>query len=215
MIPYKIPKGSLYKNKTNKWLRPILQYILPEYIKKYFKLRQFNIKVLGYFRGDVLYKDATEDKSKDLIFLVMDTRGRLVKGLKKPQYENTVKAKRDFNLLLREIRKSRYAYCDYPCSLKNKELHIIVFKIKGWEKSFEAFDEGKYTDIFTKSELFKLRFTNAKEIHWIVNKDPRAKEIFENSIREKFGVIKDRNIPNTEQYEIPPLKKEEILNFKK
>lgn len=207
MKPENLNKGDLYQNQTFKWLRPILSYVLPEYLKKYMKLSDYNIKVLGYFRGDFLYEDATLDDSKDLMFVVFDVNGKIV-GKK---YKSTKIGKEHFYEFLEQVRKSKYGYCDYPCKFENRDIHIVVFKLNGWDQSFINFDNGKYSKIFTKTEFSKLTFTNKQEIHWIINKKEEAKKLFKKKLEERFGT---KVLPDTTEYEIKPLTKEEWLNEK-
>lgn len=210
MRPEKLQKGEMYKNLTYKWLRPILSHALPEYIKKYMIRAEYNIKVLGYFRSDVQYFDATEDNNKDLIFVVYDVKGKYFSNAKK--YKSISLGKQHFNEMLEEIRKSRYGYCDYPVRLNNKDMHVVVFQLEGWGEGMERFDKGEFSTIYQKQDLRRLKFESPQEIYWIVNKTEEAKELFAKKIQAKFNT---NVMPETTEYEISPLKAEEWLNEEK
>lgn len=208
MLVEKLKKGERYKNQTDKWLRPILAHVLPDYLKKYFRLADYNLSVLGYFRGDVLYQDATLDDAKSLIFIVLDIKGLWFE--KTQRYKDEVKGESDFYRFLTELRKSRFAYCDYSSSFNNRKIHICVFNLEGWEQAFENFDKGKYSHCFSESEIAKLKFDNNREILWIARKTEDAKRLFEEKLRQRFGTsqLPDGDI----EYEIAPIRKEEWLN---
>lgn len=211
MLTENLKKGERVGNQTDKWLRPILAYVLPDYLKKYLRLSDYNLQVLGYFRGDVLYTDATLDENKSLIFVVFDVNGRFID--KTNAYKNKSQGNLDFYEFLDALRKSKFAYCDYPSRFDNRKIHICVFNLQGWDLAFESFDKGKYSHMFSDSELIKLKFDNPKEIKWIITKSEEARKLFQEKLYSKFGTTQ---MPDTDaEYEISPIKKEEWLNQEK
>lgn len=210
----RITNGELIENKTRKYLALILRdkSEWPDYLRNYL-INNY----VGFFRGDVEFNNATGNKNQNLLFVVVDINGEWVPQL--GRYKSIAKGRRDYKNFLLQWRQKKtggYKVWDYVINdLHKSNHHVFVLDISNFRKTVEAFDEGKYSEMFNDAELRKLGVTKTKNgqlssLYATFKKLPEAKSLFQKRIEKEFGVIiSDDNIS---ELDIPPIRKQEYLN---
>jgi len=218
-------KGQVYNNRSKKYLGSIL-YDCPSWIKSYI-LKTTHKGTLancnGFFLGDLEYRSATKDTHKYLLFIVTDINGEYNET--KCIYKNISSGRNDFRSFLKEFRKNKkYGHWDYVFGdLYHSHRHVFVFDMSQWSKSFDAFEEGKYSKMFTQDELKRIGITKVRggkinEIWQTFTGDISAKEIFKKRIQKEFGtILKDDDVAtmDTKELDIKYFPQQEILHYTK
>ena len=216
-------EGEIHFNRSLKYLHHCLKDC-PKWLTDY--LLKLNAKkeyanIVGFFRGDLEYSDATGDKNNHLLFVLVDINGEYVEKLNK--YKSIELGRRDFKTFLKEFRKNhKWGYYDYVFGdLYHSHRHVFVINLGNWSKSIEMFDEGKYSQMFTDEELKRLGITktiggNPNHLYLTFKADKTAKSLFQTRIRNEFGtVLSEKDMEDVTELDIKFLPQDEILNYKK
>lgn len=215
-------RGEVYSNRTIRYLGHIMTGS-PAWIKKY--ILKPNpagelANVTGFFRGDIEYTEATGDNYDYLLFVLVDINGEYVKRTQ--QYKSIEAGRREFKQFLTDFRSNKkHSHYDYVFGdLNSSHRHVFVFDVGTWAKSVDAFDAGKYSEMFNDEELKQLGIhkTYKGEINtiWQTFKgDKKAKNLFIKRIEKEFGtLLKDSDIADVKELDIPIIKNQEYLNCK-
>ena len=96
--------------------------------------------------------------------------------------------------LLRIVKKDKYFEDCYPLSLVDTKTQLLVFKIpRTLRKSYDRFLEGKFSEMYTTSQLMKFRIEPFEDgannaLHAVLTKNPEYKEVFEERLFKYFDV---------------------------
>lgn len=209
-----IQSGKLYVNRTWEYLYPCLKFYgeeLTDKLKKLFKL------AVGI--DDKLYKSTYS------IYILFDVSSC------ESINQNILNYRSNFTSFLEWVRKKDYYVTDYVYDLSGcSEKHMVVLKIpKIYNKSFEYFLQGKYSQMYSKeaidfifSDITLENKTVQNKINkqfmyrrLILTKDKRYLPFFVKRINEDFDV--DMPISDFEgrdiEFEYPIVSKQEIFNF--
>jgi hypothetical protein len=210
--------GEGVSNKTRAYLAYVLRDrdYFPDFIRNYL-LNNF----VAFFRGDILFDKATGNTNTNLLFVVVDINGSWNDKLQK--YHSVERGRKqfyDFMKLWNEKNINTYKVWDYVVEdLHLSHYHVFVLDISPFENTIAEFDKGNYSKMFTDEELKKYNITKIKNgkpsiLYATLKKLPEAKEVFKNRIKKEFGTILTEDI-DVEEYDIPPFKRNEIMNYEK
>ena len=210
-------------NRTNKYVYPAINMFGKTFLKELNALTDYTSSyptghsILYTGIGDVLYYRTKNFKFESLLFMVIDTRGCFneTKGI----YINPVKGLERFKSFLKYVRTIKHYKTDYWFG---KHQHCIVFNLSHVMNGYNNFIQSRYSQIWTAEELDKIhikpnrnigghKYINA--IHAVLTKsEDVGKEYLKTKVYEAFNtdVIPD----NPEEYDIPWIIQEEILNTK-
>jgi hypothetical protein len=157
------------------------------------------------------------------MFILVDINGQwdTVKG----KYVNIYLAREKFNKFTKEFRSKKKAFhWDYPYGNPyTSGLHVFVFDmqaygvpVKDWSKSLDKFDEGLYSQMFTKEELSKFTGVNKTGNIWKTLIGEKDKNVLKERIKQQFGtILKDVDVEHLTEIDIKPIRRFEVLNFDK
>lgn len=213
-----IESGTYINNKTRRYLAYILRDkdYFPDFLRNYL----LN-SCVAFFRGDVLFDNATMNKNKYLLFVVVDINGSWNNKLNK--YHSIDKGRKQYYNFL-ELWNTKnygtYKVWDYVLDeLHKSHYHVFVLDISPFEKIVDKFDKGRYSMMFSDEELKKYNITKVKNgtpsiLYATLKKLPEAKSIFKKRVEKEFGVVLKEDI-EVEEYDIIPFKIDEIMNYEK
>jgi hypothetical protein len=188
----KIQLGSVYTNKTKK-------YLLPTLIKygETFESKFTNLFKLAIGIGDFTLMDmgiAIEHS----IFILIDTKFSRVK----------------FKEIMNWMKCQGYYQFDYPFDdVHPGHLHMLVIKIpERYESTSKEFQKGKYSKMYEFKDLNDL-FGKRQEDLDVFNKDPQMLIKFVDKINEMFKTNVSYNGWEGE-IELPLKSEEEYFNMK-
>jgi hypothetical protein len=223
-------KGECFSNRTRSYLSNIIDSTLtPNWIRSYIteaKRTKDGWKLcntVGFFRNDLEFQDTFPDLHKHLMFILVDINGEWddIKG----KYKNIYAGREKFQRFTKEFRSKKKAFhWDYPFDDPFKGyLHCFVFDmeqygmpVKDWSKSIDKFDEGKYSQMFTREELSKLTGVNKTGNIWKTLVGDGDKTVLKKRIEQQFGtVLRDVDVAEHTELDIPYLKRDEILHYDK
>lgn len=222
-------KGEAITNRTRSYLSNIIDSCSPSYIKNYIcEARRTKdgwklCNTVGFFRNDLEFEDTFPDLHKHLMFILVDINGEWddIKG----KYKNIYGGREKFQRFTKEFRSKKKAFhWDYPFDDPYKGcLHCFVFDmeqygvpIKDWSVAFDKFDEGKYSQMFTKDELSKLTGVNKTGNIWKTLIGDGDKTVLKKRIEQQFGtVLMDKDVAEYSELDIPFLQRDEVLNYSK
>ncbi len=222
--------GKTVQNRTRSYLSNIIDSVSPSWIKEYlcearrtkegYKL----CNTVGFFRNDLEFEDTFPNLHKHLMFILVDINGEWddIKG----KYKNIYSGREKFQRFTKEFRsKKKNFHWDYPYDDPFKGyLHCFVFDmtaygvpVKDWSKSLDKFDEGQYSQMFTKEELAKLTGINKAGSIWkTLVGDKQHRDVLKTRIEKQFNmVISHKDLPETDELDLPFEKRQEILNWDK
>jgi len=226
----KFVQGHAYKNRTRSYLSNIIDSNLsPNWVRNYLceaKRTKDGWKLcntVGFFRSDLEFEYTFPLLDKHLMFILVDINGEWdeVKG----KYKNIYLGREKFNKFTKEFRsRKKVFHWDYPYGNPyTSHLHCFVFDmkqygipVKDWSKALDKFDEGLYSQMFTKEELSKLTGINKTGNIWKTLIGDGDKTVLKKRIEQQFGtILKDVDVKCVTELDIPYLKREEFLNYDK
>lgn len=225
-----IRKGEATQNRTRSYLSNIIISHSPQYIKEYIcetrrtkdGFRLCNTR--GFFRNDLEFQDTFPNLHKHLLFVLVDINGEYNHVINK--YVNIYKGREKFKKFTKEFRsKKRAFHWDYPFDDPfTGNLHCFVFDmeqygvpVKDWSRALDKFDEGKYSEIFTKKELSGLKGISKTSNLWkTLIGDTSNREILKQRIKNQFGtILKDTDLEKHTELDIKPIPRFEVLHWEK
>ena len=223
-----VKKEHTIQNKTRLYLSNIFTSFASKWVKDYI-CQSRRIKdgwvlcnTRGFFRGDLEYYDMFSKKDNNsLLFVVVDINGEWDSINNK--YRNIYSGREQFNTFLRQFRKTKTGCCyDYPYGNPyTSNLHVFVFDMtefgypkQNWSNSIKQFDLGIYSKMYSPSQLSKMRLTKDGNI-WKTLTGMDDKEVLKERIKQEFGHVKSKNIPDVAELDFPPLLRNEMLNYGK
>lgn len=224
----KFKQGESITNKTRSYLSNIITTSSPNWVREYLcevKRTKDGWKLcntVGFFRSDLEFEDTFPEMHKHLMFILVDINGEWddVKG----KYKNIYVGRDKFKKFTKEFRsKKRNFHWDYPYDDPFKGyLHCFVFDmtaygipVKDWSKTLDNFDQGHYSQMFTKEELAKWNTAKTGNV-WKTLIGDGDKTVLKQRIEKQFGtVLRDVDVEGHTELDIPYLKREEYLNFDK
>ena len=222
-------KGEAVTNRTRSYLSNIIDSVSPSYIKEYIcEARRTKdgwklCNTVGFFRNDLEFEDTFPDLHKHLMFILVDINGEWDDI--KSKYKNIYGGREKFQRFTKEFRSKKKAFhWDYPFDDPYKGyLHCFVFDmeqygvpVKDWSVAFDKFDEGKYSQMFTKDELSKLTGVNKTGNIWKTLIGDGDKTVLKKRIEQQFGtVLMDKDVEHIIELDIKPLPRFEVLHWDK
>lgn len=210
-------RGEIFDNKTNKYLKPILNdgAYYPTYLKNYL-LKNY----CGCFIADLQYSELFPDQY--LLFIVVDINGEYVDKMQ--QYRSIERGRRDYKEFLKQWQTKKvggYKVYDYVWGdLDKSHRHVFVLNIENYKEAKDYFDKGQYSKMFNQAELKKLNITKTKggklsRLYATFTKSESAKQLFKERVEKEFGtVLNDVEVEQVDEFDTPPLKRNEVLNSK-
>ena len=188
--------GETYVNKTWKYLVPYLRDLEVEG-HKVLRHKLNSVSKLAVGVHDTLLDGSTVSEQR-MLYILLDSKYR----------EN------QFWDFISWFRQQPYYVGDYLFGYSiDSRKYMINMKIP--EKYYHAYDmfiQGKYSEMYTSSQVEKL--IDDVEIKDILLKRPFAMRNYIQVVKEQFDVdIKYKDIPSTQEYDLPLRGKEEIFNF--
>jgi len=187
--------GSYYINKTRRFLLPSLIFHGNVFTKKISRIFKLAVGI-----HDILLDDS-EISNKKCIYIMTDKK---------------VQEKIFYNFL-EWIRFEDYYITDYcpDSDIRKSRKHIIVLNIpKDVGNAYDKFLQGKYSKMYTKSQL-NLLFSEPQKINEynILSKNKKALDQFIKKINSEFNVNSNPNDFLNSELELPLKKSEEIFNL--
>ena len=178
----KVSKGIFVDNKVRRYLLPAILIELGKVFKQKFNTEIFK---LGVGLHDFLLGNTNILKGKKAFYFLVD---------------KTFLPK-EFEKFKSWIKYKEYYITDYQY---DEDKHMFVIEIpKTLEYALEKFNQGKYSEMYTKKELDKF-FTSKDEGYLVLTKDMRALEGFLIQVKEKFDVeVREIDFIKAE-YDFPP-----------
>jgi hypothetical protein len=193
-----IQLGTLYVNKTFKYLVPCLKLYGETFVTKLNSV--FNL-AFG-IHDSVL--DGTEFEGQKLIYILSDKLHQAAK----------------FQNFLNYTKHQPYYVMDYAYDdIEKGRKHMIVVKFP--EDLFEAYDkfiEGKYSKMYTKDEI-SMFFRKEGESKDVITRNIKMIPVFIERIKESFGdtteITKKEILNEAMEFDFPPERQKEFFNYKK
>ena len=179
-------------NRTRKYLVPVLKTYGKEFEEMYTSIFKLAIGI-----GDHLIKDIPE---KSLFLLV----------------NSTVFPTSFLNFQKWIVNQPMYLG-DYAFdNINTGYLHMFIIKYpEEYSNSYDFFKKSEYSKMFTQADLEKF-FTSENVVTKIANKDHTHKAKFAQQVSTAFEtVIKEEDITDTWELDLPIELDDEIFNFKK
>jgi len=188
----KIQLGSIYTNKTKKYLLPTLIKYGDIFEKKFTNLFKLAIGV-----GDICLIDMGI-VIEHSIFILIDTKF----------------SRATFKNIMTWMRSQEYYKFDYPFDdLHTGHLHMLVIKIpERYEGSSTEFKKSNYSKMYEFKDLNELFEGREKELN-VFNKDPKLLITFVNKINKMFKTEVSSDGWEGE-IELPLKDEEEYFNMK-
>lgn len=206
--------GKLFKNKTWKYLYPVLKFYgkdLDDYLTSFIKI------AIGI--GDI-----NTNFDNDNIFILFDLE------LKNNMQINLKKYREKFQLFLNYIKIQHYYTADYPYKYdKFSTGHMVVLKVPfKHREAFFSFIKGKYSSMYILEDVnrfFQKRVFQNKEKEKSVNKfikssrdvllkDSSRKKYFIKKVNQDFDTnIKEDMFNDDFELDYPPKLSEEIFGY--
>lgn len=221
-------KGETIQNRTRLYLSSIISSSSPNWIREYIlEARRTKegwklCNTLGFFRSDLCFEDTFPDLHNHLMFILVDINGEWdsING----KYKNIYSGREKFQRFTKEFRSKKKAFhWDYPFDDPFKGYqHCFVFDmeqygmpVKDWSKAIDKFDEGKYSQMFNKEELSKMKLDKESNIYKTLIGDG-DKTVLKQRIEKQFGtILKDKDVEHMVESDIKPLRRDECLNWSK
>jgi len=188
----KIQLGSVFKNKTKKYLLPTLKEYGDVFESKFKHLFKLAVGI-----GDFTLIDMGMVIDHSIFILI-----------------NTKSARRGFKETITWMRSQEYYQFDYPFDdIHSGHLHMLVVKIpKKYEKTTKEFHKGKYSTMYEFKDLNVL-FAEKQEQLDVFKKDSQLLIKFVNKINKIFNTNVDSSTWEGE-IELPLKDEEEYFNMK-
>jgi hypothetical protein len=204
-IGIRIQIGSIFMNRTRKYLLPIIKYYGTEFT---FNINSMFKVAIGI--GDIVLEKCGFKHEKHL-FILIDSL-----------YKPTI-----FLKSLKWIRNHPAYEDDYIFgNVKTSRFHMLVIQVPEYYiPSFENFKESKFSKMYSKEDINKLfEFqsrsgtdrVNYENAHKVLIHDHNYKVEFAKQVREQFDVqdFNVNDISDTVEFDLPIRKTEEIFNYK-
>lgn len=210
--------GDVVKNKTFKYIYPILETYSKEFNKH---LNSVKGSILATAIWDIKYEEAKREKHTYLIFIVFDTNGNY-DNIKK-MYCNINYGKNIFSQFLKFIRRYTNYVDDYPFDSIKGHQHCVILKISDkFKNAFDLIKKSEYSKAYSSQDLkemnIKARTPSGKlNLRFaVLTKSKKYKEeIFVNHLNDLFGTnIKALDISDEAELDFPFNLEEEIFNYK-
>lgn len=177
------------QNKTLKYLTPCLK----EYGLKFEEMYKSVFKIaLGI--GDMIIIDQ-DKKYEQHLFMLIDTR----------------LFPKQFISFLEWVREESFYEDDYVYgNIRVSPCHMIIIKIPPkYTESLTKFNEGKYSEMFSETDIDKLFYKYPDQVK-VFKKDNNYKITFVNKLNNMYN----STLPAKEyegELELPPIKQEEVF----
>ena len=177
----------MIENRTRQYLSPIL-HTFPVIWKKEFE----KADIICFAVMDALYYKAKKIEFKELLFVVFKN------------YQGLVNASRNI----------KGFYDEYPY---DKEFYVCVFEIpKDFTNAYRKFLIGKYSQMYSRQQLRQLAIPEIHQgkinnTYLVLTKNHMAIDYYKKEVRRYFD---SEATDNPDEYDIPPLIKQEVINFK-
>lgn len=162
------------------------------------------------FVADVNYIKATKKSKEPLFCVLIDCNGKYLPEEKR--YVNVRKGRESFERELVKIREHEDYLTDYPGDW-NSDTHVVLFATNHRQKrQIISFMNGKYSEIFTDTELRRFKIREDSFIYSVIKKTEERKREFEELVNRSFDtnlVIED---DDDRELFFKPSPQEEILN---
>ena len=193
-----IQLGTLYVNKTLKYLIPCLKLYGDTFVTKLNSV--FN---LAFGIHDAVL-DATDYEHQKLIYILSDK-------LHQPAR---------FQNFLNYVKHQSYYVMDYAFDdIEKGRKHMLVIKFP--ESHFEVYNkfvDGKYSKMYTEGELAKF-FISDSEPKNVLTRNSKIVPAFIEKIKDSFGrtteITMKEIINEGMEYDFPPEVQKEIFNYKR
>jgi len=189
-------------NRTNAYLKRVMILGGKTLVTQ---LSLINPLVLGVYADDYLWRKIYKEK-EHFIFYEM----------------NVEKRTPEFLFFLKFIRKVGSYKTDYPRKLY--KTHVFVFSVRpDFQKSFEEFLKGNYSEMYTKAQLKELNFpkvVNGKlsAVYCTLHKLEEGYEYLKEKINIRFkgetNIFSYPDLKDVKQFDLPIVRSQEILNYK-
>lgn len=220
-------KGQTVQNRTRSYLSPIINSYSPNFIREYICASRRTkdgwklTNTVGFFRGDLEFED-TFGESKNYLFIMVDVNGEWDDVNKR--YRNMIKGRSDFNKFTKQFRsRKKIFHWDYPYGDPFKSpYHIFVMDMehyglppRNWAETLKHFDKGDYSKMYRQSEINSLGLSKENPSYLVLS-GKKDFSLLKSKIEKQFGtILKDVDIEHFTEADIPPLQRNEILNYGK
>ena len=210
----------IINNRTRRYLYPIINTFGKTFLQELDNITAYTktytgSTILSISISDLIYYRCKGFKT--CLFIVFDING--VFDHKKDKYINPIEARKRFYNFLVFARTNKNYVDDYQ--LKHKKQHCVVVNILEFQRSYESFLKGKYSEMYTREQLKFLGYEPFSKVG--ANQEPNrnfivltkdkdlGKVVLKKAIQETYGV---NDAPeNPDEYDIPWDLYEEVLNF--
>ena len=186
-----LSNSGVYRNRTLKYIAPILRSYDKEFIKHINRL-----SIRGFTIGDMIYSNSLSDN----IYL-------FVSRLNYRALFNTLSYLRDKN----------YYVDNFIINLKD-HIHCIVIK-NPRPKAIDYFLKGEYSKMYSQVDIDRFflksvvkngveRYT---DVYSILTRRPEFDNVFLETVNKDFDT--DLDSLNTSEYDYPPIIAEEVINL--
>lgn len=199
--PIKIQFGSIFMNRTRKYLFPVLKAYGSDFS---FKINSLVKVAVGI--GDVVVNRCGIQHENHLFILV-----------------DTLPNHSQFVSLLDDIRRHEAYEDDYVYgNILNSRFHMIVVRVPdNYLNSFDNFKRSQYSKMYSDEDLSKLFLFNSgevskeyKDIRHVLIKDHNYKFEFAKLIQKEFDIpeFNFQDIDDSAELDFQILDKEEVFN---
>lgn len=190
----KLEPGTIYFNKTVKYLVPALNFYGPM-LKT--KLGLVSLMGIGIF--DMSLEGSHLEGQKNIYFLINKA--------------HQVNLFQDF---LHWLKYQDYYVTDYhfdPSEHSNRHMVVLSFPYE-MSAAYDLFLKGKYSKMYTKEEL-DLYFGAKPLALKVLKRTDIAKREFKKQVFDTFGTLLEEEDFSREvfEYDFPPTKEEEFFNY--
>lgn len=182
----RVQLGTIYINRTKKYLVPCLSEYGDEFVSKIVNLFKLAIGI-----GDFALLDMGMNLEKH-IFILIDTK----------------LSKRNFISTINWLRLQDYYSLDYPFDdIHTGHLHMIIIKVpEKYHNALENFRKSKYSKMYSHEDLLRL-FNNKKQELKVFKKDKAYLVEFVRMVNERYNTFVQ---PDSWEGELDfPIRKEE------
>lgn len=206
-----IQSGKLYENRTWKYLYPSLKFYGEE----------LTVKLSSFLKLAVGVNDSYREKNGNCIYILIDTELSSVTALERQAYRTK------FGEFLKWVKDKYYYVTDY---VFEKGKHMVVLRLhKNFENSYMHFIKGDYSEMYpdkiiydyfkhvtlANKEVQKKRNDKMKIIRDILKKNSEYLPKFVAQVNKDFKTNVDVSYFKDAELDYPPVRKEEIFNYKK
>ena len=208
-----IVPGKMFTNRTYKYLSPSMKLYGEEFVTKIKLLKGVCCGIQDF--GFNLDKDSRVFDNN--IYYVFDINGEFIFG----KYSAIEKSRKDFFHIISWLREQPYYVQDYPLdSGRNESKHVIVLQLP--LPLLDNFLKGNYTNLYSKDIIDKiinktikvLKTEEINPVYAVLTKSPEYQEEYLRQLNSDFNTtLTLKDIGHHDQYDIPPLLKNEIIRW--